>query len=175
MDDGWYVRDLAVTAVVFGVAAFVWFGWGQEGPPERWRAWLGVGSGVGLLVAAVGGVLAWRNWGPESVFAVAGTPRVFGIVCGIEFGLAGVGAAVLGARKRPEWIAPWVAFVVGVHFVPLAWIFRDPALVLLALLVTGAAVVAVLLRGRLTPSAVTGVGAGTALLVFGTRAALLVL
>ena len=52
VDDGWYVRDLAVTAVVFGMAAFVWFGWGQEGPPERWRAWLGVGSGVGLLVAA---------------------------------------------------------------------------------------------------------------------------
>lgn len=175
MGEGWFVRDLAVTAVVFGVAAFVWFGWGQGGPPERWRVWLGVGSGLGLLVALAGGFLAWQNWGPESVFADAGTRRAFGIVCGVEFGLAGVGAAVLGVRKRPQWIAPWIAFVVGAHFVPLAGIFRDPGLVVLAVLVCAAAVAAVVLRGRLTPSAVTGVGAGTALLAFGLRAALLVL
>lgn len=151
------------------------FGWGQEDPPARWRVWLGVGSGLGVPVAAAGGVLTWLTWSPESVFAVAGTARRFGIVCGVEFGLAGLGAAVLGVRKRPEWIAPWIAFVVGVHFVPLAWIFRDPGLVVLAVLVCAAAVAAVLLRGRLTPSAVTGVGAGTALLAFGLRAALLAL
>ncbi|MBW0117383.1 DUF7010 family protein [Pseudonocardia abyssalis] len=174
MDEGWFVRDLAVTAVVFGTAAFVWFGWGQEDPPARWRAWLGAGSGLGLLVALVGGFLTWQNWGPDSVFAVAQTRRAFGVVCGIEFGLAGLGAAVFGVRRRPRWIAPWIAFVVGAHFVPLAWIFRDPGLVVLAVLVCAAAVAAVVLRGRFTPSAVTGVGAGTALLVFGARAALLV-
>ena len=54
------------------------------------------------------------------MFAVAETRNAFGIVCGVEFGVAGLGAAVVGIRKRAQWIASWIAFVVGVHFVPLA-------------------------------------------------------
>ncbi|MGH3447458.1 MAG: hypothetical protein ACRDP4_07530, partial [Nocardioidaceae bacterium] len=63
MSDPPFVRDLAVTAVVFGVAAFIWFGWGQEAPPARWRLVLGVGSGLGLAVALIGGLLTWQHWG----------------------------------------------------------------------------------------------------------------
>ena len=71
-------------------------------------------------MASVGGVLTWRSWAPESALAAPGARRAFGIACGVEFGLAGLGAAVLGITKRPWWIAPWIALVVGVHFVPLA-------------------------------------------------------
>jgi hypothetical protein len=128
MGDSQFVRDLAVMAMVFGFAAFVWFGWGQEAPPQRWRLLLAIGSGLGLLLAIVGGVLTWRSWGPQSALAAQDARRAFGITCGVEFGLAGLGAGVLGTTKRPQWIAPWVALVVGVHFVPLAYIFGDPGL-----------------------------------------------
>lgn len=32
-----------------GLLAMVWFGWAQEDPPKRWRVWLGVGSGLGII------------------------------------------------------------------------------------------------------------------------------
>lgn len=115
-------------AVVFGFTAFVWFGWGQEAPPRRWRLLLAIGSSLGLVVAIVGGVLTWQSWGPESALAAPGASRAFGITCGVEFGLADLGAAALGITRRPQWIAPWIALVVGVHFVPLAYIFGDPGL-----------------------------------------------
>jgi hypothetical protein len=171
-----FVRDLAVTAVVFGVAAFVWFGWAQEAPPARWRLLLGAGSGLGLVLAVAGGLLAWQNWSPESVMAAAETRRIFGIVCGIEFGLAGLGATLLGVAKRPQWIATWIAFVVGIHFIPLAFIFGDPGQLGLAALIVLASGLSVLVyrRTTITPSAVVGLGSGTALLIYAARSALLV-
>lgn len=177
MDGLMMIRDLAVTAAVFGVAGVAWFGWGQEDPPPRWRLLLGVGSGLGLLLAIVGGLLTWRHWGPESVFADQSVRRTFGIICGIELGLAGLGGAVLGLTKRSRWVAPWIAFVVGVHFVPLAFIFNDAGLLVLAVLVVAAAVVAVVWHRRsgVTPSAVTGLVAGASLVLFAGRAAALVL
>jgi len=171
------VRDLAFTAAIFGVAGVAWFGWGQEDPPPRWRLLLGVGSVLGLLMVVVGGFLAWQHWGPESVFADQSVRRTFGIVCGIEFGSAGLGGAILGLTRRARWIAPWIAFVVGVHFVPLAFIFNDAGLLVLAALVVLAAVVAVVWHRRtgITPSAVTGLVAGSSLVLFAGRAAGLVL
>ena len=167
-----FVRDAAVMAVIFGVAAFIWFGWGQENPPRRWRLWLGVGSGLGLLVAVIGGVLSWQHWGPESALADAEARRLFGIVAGIEFGLAGIGAAFLGLTGRSRWIPVWIAFVVGVHFVPLAHIFADAGLIVLAVAMVVAGVLGVVeyRRSGSTPSAVVGMGSGVALLAFAVRA-----
>jgi hypothetical protein len=39
---------------------------------------------------------------------------------GLEFGLLGVGAAVLGAAGQARWIPVWICAGVGVHFFPLA-------------------------------------------------------
>jgi hypothetical protein len=52
VDTAHFAQDLAVTAAIFGVAAFVWFGWAQEAPPARWRLPLGLGSLLGLLLAS---------------------------------------------------------------------------------------------------------------------------
>ena len=38
-----FIRDAAMTAVVFGFFASSWFGWAQEAPPASWRRWLGAG------------------------------------------------------------------------------------------------------------------------------------
>jgi len=167
-----FVRDMAVSAAVFGFAAFIWFGWAQEAPPARWRLPLGLGSVVGLLLAVAGGVLAWRVWGPESVLTDPGVRRAFGIVCGVEFAAAGLGALALGLTKRPKWTASWVAFVVGVHFVPLASVFGDPGMNVLAAVVVLVVGLGVLVHRRtgIAPSAVTGLGTGLALLAFSGRA-----
>ncbi|HZG90450.1 MAG TPA: hypothetical protein VEZ42_09580 [Pseudonocardia sp.] len=176
MTDPPFVRDLAVTIVIFGVAAFAWFGWAQEAPPARWRVALAAGSGLGLLLALVGGLLTWQHWGPESALATAEARRTFGIVCGIEFGLAGLGAGLLGFAGRPQWIATWIAFVVGVHFIPLAFIFGDPGLLGLAALMVVAAGLSVVVHRRtgITPSALAGPGTGAALLIYAVRATALV-
>jgi hypothetical protein len=88
---------------------------------------------------------------------------------GIEFGLAGLGAAVLGATGHPRFIPVWVCAVVGVHFFPLAPILRDPSLVPLGALISAVAVaaLAVALTTGVAASTVTGIGAGVVLLVFG--------
>lgn len=169
------LRDFAVMTLVFGVAAFIWFGWGHEDPPKRWRVLLIIGSVLALVVTAIGGVLTWQLWGSGSVFEEQAVRRAFGIVCGIEFGLCGLGAAALAIGKRPYWIAPWILLVVGVHFIPLALIFHDPGLnVLAALMVVGSVLAVVLHRRRqITPSAITALAGGGSLLVFAVRAAVL--
>jgi hypothetical protein len=176
VDTAPFTQDLAVCAAIFGVAAFVWFGWAQEAPPERWRLPLGVGSALGLLLAVVGGLLAWRVWGTGMAMADPQARQAFGIVSGVEFGAAGLGAAALALTKRPQWIASWIAFVVGVHFVPLAYLFDDPGMLALAVVIVLAVGAGVLVHRRtgLAPSAVTGVGTGLAFVVFAGRAIALV-
>jgi hypothetical protein len=174
-----YLRDDAMTALIFGFFASMWFGWAQaapngsarelaERPPPAWRRWLTIAAVVSLAVGAAGGYLAWRHWGDGSALSEPGAMRRYGITVGIEFALAGVGAAILGVRKHPELIAPWICLVVGVHFAPLAPILKNPMLYALAALMSVVALVAVPLARRrdLAPSAVTGVGAGVSLLVF---------
>ena len=139
-----FVRDAAVMAAIFGVAGFAWLGWAQEDPPPRWRVPLGVASMISLVTGVVGGVLAWRNWGPESALATESARESFGIVAGIELGLAALGAVVLAAAQAGALDSAWVCFVVGAHFVPLAIIFDDAGLHVLAcalIVVSGAAVV----------------------------------
>ena len=160
-----FSRDAIATAAVFGFFASAWFGWAQDQPPPAWRRWLAAGSILSLLTAVAGGVLTWRHWTDPTAFD-AGTSRSFGIVVGVEFALAALGAALLARRRHGDLIAAWVALVVGVHFIPLAWLLQYPLIGLVAVLVILVAALAVpLARSRsLAVSAVTGVGCGCVLL-----------
>jgi uncharacterized membrane protein YhaH (DUF805 family) len=73
----------------------------------------------------------------------ADTSRTFGMIVGIEVVLAGLGAALLARRRRDDLISAWVALVVGLHLIPLAWLLRYPLLGLVAALVIVVAVLAV--------------------------------
>ncbi|MET0864210.1 MAG: hypothetical protein ABWZ98_07730, partial [Nakamurella sp.] len=97
-----FVRDAAMTAAIFGFFASGWFGWAQESPPARWSRRLGVGSVLSIAVAIAGGILGWQHWSDGTVFGPE-TSRDFGIVVGIEFGLAGLGAIILALRKQKEF------------------------------------------------------------------------
>ena len=160
-----FVRDAAMTAAIFGFFASGWFGWAQEAPPPGWSRRLAVGSVLSIAVAVAGGVVGWQHWSDGTVFGPE-TSRDFGIVVGIEFGLAGLGAIILALRKRKEFIPPWVAFVVGVHLFPVAVILHYPLIHLIGALVTIASLVAVpLARSRSWAiSFATGLLTGPALL-----------
>lgn len=160
-----FIRDAAATAAIFGFFGCMWFGWAQEKPPQAWKKWLVAGSVLSVLTAVAGGLLAWRHWSDGTAFDDA-TGRTFGIIVGIEFAVAGLGALLLALRRRPEFIPAWIALVVGVHFFPLAPLLHYPLLYVVAALVTLVALAAIpVARSRsLLVSAVTGVATGTILL-----------
>jgi hypothetical protein len=109
-----FVRDTAATAAIFGFYTSVWFGWAQERPPPSWRSMLIGGSAAALLLAVAGGVVTWRDWSSGTVFD-EDTSRAFGLVVGIEFAVAGLGALALALRRRSDLTPAWVALVVGIH------------------------------------------------------------
>ncbi len=55
----------------------------------------------------------------------------FGIIFGIEGGMIGVIAPLLARTGHSEWILMAIALIVGVHFLPLAYVFEVPQYYLL--------------------------------------------
>ncbi|WP_205328186.1 hypothetical protein [Glycomyces sp. YM15] len=160
-----HLRDAAGLAAVFGFFAMAWFGWAQEGPPKPWVKYLAAGSILSILVAASGGFLLWRHWSDGTVFDDA-TGRGFGVIVGIEFAAAGLGAGLLAWRGHADRISAWIAFVVGVHLFPVAVVLAIPAVHVSAALITAASLAAVPIAKAkaLRTSAVVGPLTGTVLL-----------
>jgi hypothetical protein len=165
-----FTRDYAMYATIFGFFGMIWFGWAQENPPKSWRAWLGIGSVLSVVTMVAGIYLAATNWGAASTLTRE-TSIAFGIVFWTEFILAGIGAWILAAKHKKQYIPAWIAFVVGVHFLPLAWIFQDWWLYLLTSLTTTMAIVAVIVAKKtgIAISALTGTLMGCVLLIFALR------
>lgn len=118
-------RSRGVTVAVEGFFAFVWFGWGQADAPSWLVIPLALGTAAGALLAVAGVVVAKRSAGPLPAASDPAVRRRYGIIVGLEFGLLGAGAAVLGATGLSQWIPVWVCFGVGVHFFPLASLGPD--------------------------------------------------
>jgi hypothetical protein len=92
-------RDAGLTALFLGFFAAAWFDWAQA---ESTRTWLLVGSIVSLVIAALGAVVGFRRPGAESALHDRAKYRRYGIIVGIEFALAGIGAAISGSPARPR-------------------------------------------------------------------------
>lgn len=169
------IRDFAMYAAIFGVFAFAWFGWAQENPPQWLRPWLGVGSGLGAILAGIGGYLAYTQWDASSALAKAGAYETFGIIVVTECLLSLVGALALIKMHKQHLVAAWVAFVVAIHFVPLAFIFDDWWLHVLAGLIIAVVLFSQQISKRLRFELNTSVCLITAviLLVFAARGLLL--
>jgi hypothetical protein len=159
-------RTLANATIVEGFFGFMWFGWGQEGPPAWVSVVLTVGAVLSVLVLVAGVWFARRARHEPPPLADPATGRRYGIIVGTEFGSAGAGAAVLGLTGNAELIAAWVCFVVGVHFVPLDRVFPGIGLTVLGVAVVLVAVAALIVGVSTTvlPSTVAGLGAGACLL-----------
>ncbi len=154
---------------VDGFFAFVWFGWGQAAAPSWLVIPLAVGAALGASLAVIGVGVARRSTGPLPAMTDPAVRRKYSVIVGLEFGLLGAGAAVLGVTGQYQWIPVWICFGVGVHFFPLASALQNPTLRPLAvvLLAVAAAALVVGLASAVAPSTVTGLGAGLCLLAFG--------
>lgn len=171
-----FFRDQMFSVAWLGLMAFVWFGWGQEYQATRLRTvLLGIGSALGLGLAALFGYLVVVNWNEPS--ALDGQYEVFGFLVAAEFLLAGAGGGYLAYRKKSQWIAWWVALVVGAHFVPLAVLLQDGSLAVLGVLqVATLALVVPRIRGHGdTSSREAGPLMGLSLLLFASASAMPVL
>ncbi|MFC7625129.1 hypothetical protein [Microlunatus sp. GCM10028923] len=162
------LRDSAFTSAWFGLMAMVWFGWAQEAPPPRTKPLLIAGSVLGVLLAAGFGVYTGLHWGDPTALNETGRMR-FGIVVGIEVAAAGIGCLVFARLGARRWMAWWVAVVVALHFLSLAWIFGGWGLVLLGLVqVAGLAWLAYRIKGQEHPtSRWVGPLMGVTILLFG--------
>ncbi|MBB5868365.1 hypothetical protein F4553_001744 [Allocatelliglobosispora scoriae] len=165
-------RDLGITALVEGFFASAWFGWGGGDAPAHWQTPLIAGSIAAVALAVVGAIVGFSSPAATGVARDRAASRRYGIITGVEFTVAGIGAAILGTTGQAEFIAPWICLVVGLHFLPLAAVLRDRLLIPLGLLLCCVAVAgtAVGLFGTIAADAVTGAGAGVLLLTFGAIA-----
>ena len=77
-------------------------------------------------------------------------------------------SAVLGITGRSDYLAAWILFVVGVHFVPLGRLFRIRGLQVVGALaaISAAAACVAGMTGGPAPSAVAGLGGGTPMALF---------
>ncbi len=138
-------RDLLMIGAIFGVAAFVWAGWGQEQPPGHvaWRVVLGILSGLGLVLAAVSIPFVVRHWGAGSAFDTKGAPFVVYIVVFWVEVAAMIGLSIwANVAGRSDLVAPLILAIVGIHFLPLAWVFGQPLLAVVGVVLAAAAVFA---------------------------------
>jgi hypothetical protein len=155
-------RDVGSMALFLGFFGAAWFGWGQAAAPDGLRPWLVAGSVLAALAAAAGFGVSTRNRSQPARMSDRVARRRYGIIVGIEFGVAGLGAAVLAITSAQAYIPAFVCAVVGVHLVPLAPVLADRLLVPLGAAICAVAILALVLRltSGLAPSTVTGVGAG---------------
>ncbi|HEV7470483.1 MAG TPA: hypothetical protein VGO23_11960 [Pseudonocardia sp.] len=110
------LRGALVGAAIAGVFGALWALWGASGlaaPASTIVRVAGILLGLAVVVEALRGVrTAPRSGGDGSMFR---TPRYRLIVLGEVIALV-VGGVVLGRVGLPQYVCPWVALVVGAHF-----------------------------------------------------------
>jgi hypothetical protein len=169
-----YARDLVLTGALFGLVTFVWSGWAQERPPQGviWRVLLVTLQVGGLILLGFGITAAVRYWDTPTTLS-SGSPALVGYI--VVFWLEVAAIVVLTIfyvrTKRMHLIAPTVLIIVGVHFVPLAFVFGQPIIMLAAVLITAVGVAALFLpRSVAAPSFWCGILSGPIFLAIGTWA-----
>jgi len=162
-------RNRGVTVVVDGFFAFVWFGWGQAAAPSWLVVPCAVGTGLAALLALTGVVVTTRSAGRLPAVSNPQVRRRYAVIVGVEFGVLGAGAAVLGLTGQSRWIPVWISAGVALHFFPLASTLENPTLRPLGMLLLAVAAAAVVagLTANVAPSTITGPAAGSCLLAFG--------
>lgn len=157
-----------IAAAISGGFAIVWFGWGMaalaSGPV---LTGLQVGRVLAAVVILLGVVLAVRSPAGSTPMSDPAVARRYGYVVLAEFSLLGVGNIVLANIDGAQWIPVWVCAGVGLHFIPMARVFKESSLLILAAMMTLTAALAVVMSQTtdVAPGTVTGTGGGLCLLV----------
>lgn len=138
---GWMSPGQATARYANGLAAtmlaglgFFWFGWGLgRAMPAAWRLWLALYAATAILLWVA--VRSWRA-GKASLCATgaeAGAvswqhdPGAFRRLLRAEAYACGLVVMLCLVTWRWNWLAAGIALVVGLHFLPLARLFRFPA------------------------------------------------
>lgn len=129
----------AVIAVIFGAG---WLGWGL-GEAKAFNGFVGPALGFTELFLLVGSIYVIRKgrqlrqqYPPAPASTRRPILKPFLLVTLMEV-LAICLVEVLAYRlRRPDLGADWCALVVGLHFLPLARIFRAPNLGVIGMLIT---------------------------------------
>lgn len=156
-------RGEVIGAAVLAFASMAWFGWAQADPPPSWVPWLAAGSVVSfLLLVALVALLVRHRTTEGSPMQDPRVRRGYWLTVVVEVALIVAGNLILAATGRTGYQAAWTLFVVGVHFVPLARIFRGPGLAVTGVATAIVALVAVWIgiASDLAPSALAGAGGG---------------
>ncbi|MBQ1038369.1 MULTISPECIES: hypothetical protein [Micromonospora] len=163
-------HQAGLTALYLGIFATVWFS--VPAVEQPWRALLVVGSVASMITAVLGGVMSGRPRGEGGGAQERATNRRYLLIVVAEFAAAGLGAVLLAAADRSEYIPVLVCAVVGLHFFPLAPLLRDPLLRPLgvALCVVAAAGLVAAFGSAVAAGRVVGTGAGLLLLGYAVQA-----
>ncbi|MCC9205507.1 DUF7010 family protein [Arthrobacter sp. zg-Y769] len=146
-----FPRDLLMTGAIFGVAAFAWAGWAQERPPQHlsWRILLGALGLGGVALAAVTIPAVISNWAQPTAIVFGGPAFAWYVaVFWLEVASMIVLVIIASRRKRRDLVAPIILAIVGIHFIPLAWVFMQPIFILTGVVLTAVAVIAALVPDR---------------------------
>nr|WP_314842170.1 hypothetical protein [uncultured Microbacterium sp.] len=175
-----FPRDLLMTGAIFGIATFMWAGWAQERPPKHWiwRVILGVLSLAGAALAGISLPAAIRNWSEPTAITWGGTASTwYVVVFWVEVVVMVALSIWARRRRRTDLIAPLILAVVGIHFIPLAWVFAQPILAVAGVLMAIVAVVAALVPekvaarsfwcGIIAAPILLGVGTACTIIAFG--------
>lgn len=120
-------RYLSIGAIVYAIVSGLWLaiavgvGTVSNG--------LLIGTALVLLVLLVGAaILTIRQSTPVETDPneSAELGKWFGIIFAAEGIAIGVGSGILAALGLVEWIVPWVALIVALHFFPLGYILGLP-------------------------------------------------
>lgn len=168
-------KDVAANAMVMGFAAMAWFGWAHQADSPALQIPLAIGMAAGLAVGIIC-LVARRRLGGQSVHEL-NTKRantVYYAAVGFEVVFAFGGAIVLGRLEHPDYIIAWIMAIMGIHFLPLARLYRIPELTATGILCIGAGIAGAWtgLLGIFDPAVIAGGGGGTILLATGIACAL---
>jgi|SRR5690625_2232505 len=163
-----YIRDYSMMVAIFGFASMAWYGWSQDSPPKSWRKYIGILTGIALLLCLVGVYLSINNWQEATTLSDNQSLTNYYIFVVLEFVIAGLGVFILYRKAKGHYIATWVCFIVGVHFFGLRYMFDDISLHILGILLVFVSGISLYIshKTKLTNSTITGVISGTIFLLF---------
>ena len=121
-------HQAGLTALYLGIFATVWFS--VPAVDQPWRALLVVGERCGHGHRRCWAPSWWSGAGASRWRSrrTRAADRRYLLIVVAEFAAAGLGAVLLAAAERSEYIPVLVCAVVGLHFFPLVPVLRDPLL-----------------------------------------------
>lgn len=166
VDDRPAVPDLCATAGVLGIAAAAWFAWSLAGG-ELSTVVMVIAAALGLGTGIVGFVLRRRADGTSVHSGNPASYRTYNRSVLFEVAAILAGNLVLGRLGLGDYIPAWTMAMMGLHFVPLARLYRIGALRVLGFVVVALSGIGALagLTGLAMPATVCCSLGGLAMLI----------